>query len=38
LLLGDPVSYLRVEAGGGGDDRYVGVGIEAVEDAACSDL
>ena len=38
LLLGDPVRYLRVEASGRGNDRYVSVGIEAVEDTACGDL
>jgi len=38
LFLGDAVGDFGAEAGGGRNDGYVGVGIEAVVDAAGGDL
>lgn len=38
LVLGDSEGDFFVEAGAGAYDSYVGVGVEAVEDAASSDL
>lgn len=38
LFLGDAIGNLLVEAGGGTDDCYSGVGIEGEQDTTCSNL
>lgn len=38
FVVGDSVGDFFIEAGGGTDDRYLGVGVEGMKDATCCDL